>query len=320
MVRTGAVSEILIALMGVTGAGKSFFIREVTGIQEVGVCDSLESCTATITPYTFDYAGTTITLVDTPGFNDSNRTDTDVLKDIVAWTSSTYKEKRLLSGIIYLHRISDVRMEGSALKNLRMFRSLCGEKALHNVLLTTTHWSSVDPKKGAARERELRESPNFFKGLLDRGASLERFMGDRGSGLELVHKLMGSIPEALDIQYQIVDERKALKDTPAGQTINAELIALEKKYQEDLQNTKDDLKHAMETKDKEMEAILTKERDLAEQRIKKIHQETKELMAQQKGEMERRMEDIRKRAAATKHLFSISFRLPGGPQVGFSLF
>jgi len=286
----------------------------VSGLQEVGVGDSLESCkliypmashaplttgagTATITPYIFDYAGAKIILVDTPGFNDTNRSDTDVLKDIVAWTSSTYKEKRLLSGIIYMHRISDVRMEGSALKNLRMFQSLCGDKALNNVLLTTTQWSNVEPKKGEARERELRESPNFFKGLLDRGANLERFMGDRGSGLELIHKLMGSTPKALDIQHQIVEEHKELKDTTAGQAISAELIALEKKYKEELQNTKEDLKHAMETKDKEMEEILTKERKLAEQRLKKINQETKGLMAQQQEEMNRREQEMRKREA-----------------------
>lgn len=36
--------EIVIAVMGVTGAGKSYFIRKVTGREDIDVGDGLESC------------------------------------------------------------------------------------------------------------------------------------------------------------------------------------------------------------------------------------------------------------------------------------
>ena len=36
--------EIVIAVMGVTGAGKSHLIRQVTGLNEIAVGDGLESC------------------------------------------------------------------------------------------------------------------------------------------------------------------------------------------------------------------------------------------------------------------------------------
>jgi hypothetical protein len=108
--------------------------------------------------------------VDTPGFNYTERSDTEILEEIASWTSSTYEDGRLLNGIIYLHRISDPRMEGSALKNLHMFRSLCGPDALHNVLLTTTHWSQVTRENGERREKELLETVEFWGTLKAHGA------------------------------------------------------------------------------------------------------------------------------------------------------
>lgn len=42
--RTLMEDEIVIAVMGVTGAGKSHLIRQVTGLNEIAVGDGLESC------------------------------------------------------------------------------------------------------------------------------------------------------------------------------------------------------------------------------------------------------------------------------------
>jgi hypothetical protein len=42
--------EILIAVMGVTGSGKSYFCRSATGDNDIMVGDGLESCNATDTP------------------------------------------------------------------------------------------------------------------------------------------------------------------------------------------------------------------------------------------------------------------------------
>jgi len=64
-----------------------------------------------------------------PGFDDTSRSDTDVLKDVAFFLSQTYKHTVRLAGIIYLHRITDMRMAGSSLRNLTMFKKLCGDEA-----------------------------------------------------------------------------------------------------------------------------------------------------------------------------------------------
>ena len=89
----------------------------------------------------------TVWLLDTPGFDDTNRTDSEVLKEISAHLADPKilyeNRKSKLDGIIYMHRITDQRMGGTAQTNLFTFQKLCGQKALTNVTLATTKWERV---------------------------------------------------------------------------------------------------------------------------------------------------------------------------------
>ena len=80
---------------------------------------------------------------DTPGFDDSTRSDTDVLKRIVSWLVAMRDKRIKLSGIIYLHRITDDRMGGTAWRNLRMLQNLVGEDKMANVVLVSNRWEEV---------------------------------------------------------------------------------------------------------------------------------------------------------------------------------
>lgn len=91
-------------------------------------------------------------LIDTPGFDDTHRTDTAVLGEIADWLAESYSHAVKLSGVIYLHRNTDTRVGGSGMKNLRMFRKLCGAANLRNVVLATTMWTDCKPDYGERRE------------------------------------------------------------------------------------------------------------------------------------------------------------------------
>ncbi|PUU76907.1 P-loop containing nucleoside triphosphate hydrolase protein [Tuber borchii] len=251
--------EVIIAVMGVTGTGKSYFIREVSGISDVEVSSKLHSCTAEVKPYSFPYAGAKITLVDTPGFNDTVKSDAAVLRDICTWMSSNYRKGKLLSGIIYLHRITDVRMDGSSVKYVKMFQKLCGPDALKNVLLTTTRWSDVTQEQGESREGDL-QGGDFWGGLITEGAAVARFMGTRESGLELLDKLMGNEPKPLDIQDQMAEKNMAMAETEVGKFMNGELDSLQKKYSKALKDLKKQHQKAIKQKDDLFEGILAEER------------------------------------------------------------
>lgn len=100
-----------------------------------------------------------------------------------------------------------------------IFRKLCGDEALKNVILCTTMWSSVSPEVGAEREEVLRTM--FWKDLIDRGASAVRFDGTRIDALNILSRLMflRNAP-LLQIQRQLADEGKSVKETTAGAYIN----------------------------------------------------------------------------------------------------
>ena len=90
-----------------------------------------------------DHQSYDVYFADTPGFDDSSRSDTDVLKNIVYWLGAMREKSIKLSGIIYLHRITDTRVGGLAWRNLRMLQKLVGADKMANVLLVSTRWEEV---------------------------------------------------------------------------------------------------------------------------------------------------------------------------------
>ena len=140
----------------------------------------------------------------------------EVLEEIGAWT---YSQGGLLSGIIYLTDITDRGAAGLVMESLRVLEKLCGPSALQNVLLTTTQWSKVHRAEEESYEKDLRDC-NYWRELVTKGSVIERFLGTRESGFELIHKLMNKEPKPLLIQNQMVVNNMALAETDVGRYIN----------------------------------------------------------------------------------------------------
>ena len=88
------------------------------------------------------------------------------------WELRVLEKVRLslyLLSITYLHRISDLRMQGSALRRLRMFKQLCGTNNLSSVILATTHWKNAEGvgilEIGITRIKKLRKTTDFWGGI-----------------------------------------------------------------------------------------------------------------------------------------------------------
>ena len=160
-------------------------------------------------------------LVDTPGFDDTLRSDADVLKEIAYWLSNAYVSNVRLSGIIYIHPIASDRMPRSALKTLRVMREAWGASVLPSVALVTTMWDIVEPALGASRELEL--VSKFWMPLIDRGSFAPRYANSRDSALKIIDFFMTREKITLDIQHEMVDKNMNLKDTAAGHQLQEEL-------------------------------------------------------------------------------------------------
>jgi len=131
----------------------------------------------------------------------------------------SYGRNIKLTGIIYLHRISDNRMSGSALKNLRMFANLCGDDAIRNVILVTTMWTPANEVKGNLREADIRA--NYWKAMLDHGSRTMRFENTFESAWTIITEIMSrDTARALLVQREIVDFRRRINETQAGIALN----------------------------------------------------------------------------------------------------
>jgi len=111
-------------------------------------------------------------LIDTPGFDDTTKSDTDILKLIAAYLYASFGEGTMLAGVLYFHRISDPRMGGISMRNIKMFRRLCGDDGLKKVVIVTNRWGEVARQVGKAREAELAGEDMLFKLAMDRGARM----------------------------------------------------------------------------------------------------------------------------------------------------
>jgi hypothetical protein len=197
-------------------------------------------------------------LVDTPGFDDSKKTDTDILREVADWLSRAYQNRIKLSGIIYLHRISDVRVGGSGVKNLRMFRELCGETGMASVALVTTFWQGEDKATGDRREAQLKTSSTFWSQIIAKGGKV--FRHDQGvqSGERIISYLVNRKEKVvLEIQKDMVDRGKTLEETGAGNIVQEELNKLKAEHARELNRIREEWKEALDKKDKEWQKEIT---------------------------------------------------------------
>ncbi|TDL17134.1 hypothetical protein BD410DRAFT_730415 [Rickenella mellea] len=231
--------------MGPTGVGKTTFIRYATDQSVQNIGRSLDSDTAEIQSVKVRHPDRSknrgIIFVDTPGFDDTNKADIEVLQLLADWLMNAYKRKKCLSGVIYLHRITDNRMAGSSLKNLRMFASLCGDRAIRNVVLGTTMWSKVKQEMGTQRETELHDK--HWKSMLARGSKTARF----GDSFDSAWKIVDVILECrradpLLLQEEIVDLHKPLSDTQAGRTMCWSLQKLLTDHKKTVRNLRQEIR------------------------------------------------------------------------------
>ncbi|KAH8775312.1 hypothetical protein F5883DRAFT_518737 [Diaporthe sp. PMI_573] len=214
--------------MGLTGSGKSTFISRLCGDgPKIGY--GLESCTAEIEVFSFKRDDRTIHPIDTLGFNDTYRTDSDVLKDLVFWLNKSNEHQIRLSGRVYLHPIHEKRMTGASRKNMKIFRQLCGDSNLQSVVLATTMWKASTNestrREFEERQENLRVNPEFWGEMAFHDSPVLRHNDNVDSALSIVQYILNQNRQTiLQVQREMMEDGKQLDETLAGQELNRELL------------------------------------------------------------------------------------------------
>jgi hypothetical protein len=113
----------------------------------------------------------------------------DTIHEAILLISRSYDRKNKVAGILYLHRISDVRLTESPFAHLMMFQQSWGGNVLpQRVLLATTMWSQVDPATGDYREEKIR---GVWEKMIALGSGMTRFDHTTESAWQIVDQLLG---------------------------------------------------------------------------------------------------------------------------------
>ncbi|KAL7270430.1 hypothetical protein RUND412_006869 [Rhizina undulata] len=282
--------DALIAVMGMTGVGKSSFISAVTN-KNVKIGHSLQSCTQEIELTKCRIGDYNVTFIDTPGFDDTDRSDTDVLQSIATYLKLSNDKKQNLAGLIYLHRITDARVTGSAMKNLKMFRTLCGDNNLTNVVLVTSMWDNVAADVGQRRERELISTGNFWGGMIRMGARAARWDKTTKSARDIVLKIVHLAPIVLLIQDEL-NTYNTLENTTAGKEVQRNLEKEMANWREEMKMFAEQLLEAQRTNNA---ALLAESRMLHEAQIaglQRAHNDMLKLSKDQTESMRQRINGL----------------------------
>jgi hypothetical protein len=179
----------------------------------------------------------------------------NILEDIAYWLAAMWSQETKLAGIIYLHKITDGRMLGSAKRNLRMFKNLTGSANLGSVVLATTHWTDSDGRSvpedvGQRRITELTETKEFWGEMVARGSRVEKHDGTGESAQRIVSELVArQIKVVLDIQRNLIDDHMKLQDTGAGQALQAEIREERERSEREIALLRRDLAAAQRERD-----------------------------------------------------------------------
>ncbi|KAM5349523.1 hypothetical protein ACJ41O_006028 [Fusarium nematophilum] len=246
--------------MGVTGSGKSNFLRLIMGnIAGPEVGHTLDSCTQRTETYQCILGGRRFVFFDTPGFDDTYRGDADILANVAQVLSSSYKNNLKLTGIVYLHRIKDERMTNGIMRNLAMFRNLCGDNAFKNVVLVTTFWDELqDTAKGEDREEQLVKRPDWWGYMTSKGSTTRRFDNTRQSALDIVGELVGLPTVTLQVQEEMVNRGLEVEETTAGEELNRELAEQRATFKKEIEDLRLDREEAERNHDAQLREVFEK--------------------------------------------------------------
>lgn len=241
--------------------------------------------TSDISIFDFELDGNQVYLIDTPGFNDTDRSDSETLRVLATYLSASYAQNVFIHGIVYLHCIANNRMNWSSKRNIDMFIALCGYSTYSNVAIATTFWNQQERQSFMQREAELRDDSAFFGGIVADGARLFRhgeFGQDSwqlsGSARSIVRHVVAQsriTPVVLLIQHELVDERKALDQTTAGVVVAGELHKVAKEYKRQLAALQKEMKNTIREQDKSKKAKIADLQDETQRKLKTAEREYK---------------------------------------------
>lgn len=180
-------------------------------------------------------------------------------------------------------------MSGASRRNFRVFRELCGEESLKNVVITTNMWSNPPTEIELKREEELHESENCYQPILSKGARTARYI--RGAGVNDARKIirMFLANQALPLRLQQEQtEGLPLDQTAAGRALREELVELAGEQEREIAGVQADMEREYAMRDSAARKELEDYKQLVKKQQASIQAQLDRLTNELMNERERR--------------------------------
>ncbi|KAK4450488.1 GTPase IMAP family member 4 [Podospora aff. communis PSN243] len=229
-------SDVLIALLGLTGAGKTTFASVASGDKTLKVGHSIYPCTQDPKAIPCKMPdGRKVVLIDTPGFDDDNRSDVQILEDIAKWMAAQgYLKRHQLDGIILLHPITVHRVGGNERARTKLLQKILGENAYKRIVIATTMWEQLNSEVDMQERLDGREK-DLWHELVTRGAKISKHANNRESAYNIIQEIIersekyGKLEPLLQVELA---KNPMLVETTAGRTVKEQLLLDIKKTRE----------------------------------------------------------------------------------------
>ncbi|KAF9043923.1 hypothetical protein BJ165DRAFT_1478665 [Panaeolus papilionaceus] len=187
-------TDLVFIVIGPSGVGKSSFINKGARRSILKVGHGLETTTKSFSHVLCPSANSQrIVLVDTPPFPLSMQDE----KKIKKWMQKSLGRNVTFHGILYLHRITDNRVNENPRTHFNTFQSLVGTRFHSRVALVTTMWDTLrDERIGARREQEIKSGE--WQDMVQQGSIIERHHNTPESVHAIIDKMISmSTPSTL---------------------------------------------------------------------------------------------------------------------------
>ena len=156
--------EVTLILLGKTGHGKSTLCNLLGDTSDFLVSDSIQSCTKTINQkeYINNENKVKISIIDTPGFSDSDGDDPKIIEDMKNHLTNTNFPR--INTILIVISIQEPRIDKSITNFLEIICCIFPLKDFWNhVIVVWTHYSGSESQKKRYREKAQKFEKEFIE-------------------------------------------------------------------------------------------------------------------------------------------------------------
>jgi len=182
-----------------------------------------------------------------------------------------------VTGVLFLHRITDNKFSPTANRISNMLKSLCGKAAMNHLMLCTTMWDQVSEQLGNDRLAELCEMTGAWKDMVDMGASTAVISSVKPNAKKEAENIVEELitnarPVQLAIQDEMLNQGKSVAETAAGMVLTEHLREVQEEAERNMLEMQMRLRKENVAKGEEAkEALLAQEREV--ERLKRMTEE-----------------------------------------------